>query len=107
MDEKPDREELIKVLEDYGWPREKAIAFLDDRVGTRQLTIPALALLDVLKEACQEGVPDGPTVVTFLVPESNWTSFRERIERIMVKHRGFVLDSEQSRRKSPDPRKLN
>lgn len=94
-EEKNDRQWSRDFLKSHGWDDEKSERFLNDEVGTIALQIPGNVLLDVLREACQEGIPIGTVRVDFLVPNRNWTVFKERVQEAISKRGGFMLTPEQ------------
>ena len=90
-----DRQELLDFLKEHGWDEEKSNRFLNGRAGVQVLQIPGRCLLDVLQEACQEGIPIGDINVSFLVPDHSREAFRRRAEKAVAKQGGFVLTREE------------
>ncbi len=90
-----DRQESLDFLKSHGWDEEKANRFLDDKVGFRDLRIPAVCLRSVLEAVCQEGISVGLIKVSFMIPKSNSDAFKAAAEAAMAKYEGFVFTPEE------------
>ena len=106
------RAELAQgLVNDFGWSKEQAEAFLDNKIGTRMIQVDGRLLPAVMEKLSKIGIPFGPVAVKFLVPERRWKEFEEAAQEAIAPKGVFVVKAEQATLMGTttpaDPTKLN
>jgi len=85
--------EIQALIEDFGWTRDEATKFLNDKVEVRQIQIDGRLLPELITKLCKVGIPFNPVIVNFLVPKGRWKEFEEVAEKAVTAKGGFLLRS--------------
>ena len=107
MKSKRNRQESLDMLKRRGMSEEKAIHFLDHKVGIVQLHIPGLYLEDILRELGSEGLPVATAAVSFMIPADQLEAFQAKGQAAIEKLGGtFFRSAEEALlvRSTPDTR---